>query len=143
MSFVQFIFGFLDDSACIIPRHPSSSISSNSAVPTQTDSWYHSRQQTSIAPIPLYPYSSAYQYDLKLAEYLRHNQYPPCIHLNEPSSIPQSTSTDYGFSSLELSVTSSASTVPHVPQQIEIAVDQYVERPLTLHSFISSRECVV
>ncbi|CAF2940456.1 unnamed protein product [Rotaria sp. Silwood2] len=121
------------DSACIINGHSSSSNSSSSGIQT----WYN--QKESINQI--YPTSSTYYYDLKLAELLRKNQHPPCIHLNELPTIPQSLSTDYGFSSLELSASSSTSTLPN--QHIEISVDQSPEKQLNIKSFISSRECVV
>jgi hypothetical protein len=89
----------------------------------------------------MYPTSSTYYYDLKLAELLRQNQHPLCVHLNELPTIPQSLSTDYGFSSLELSESSSTSTLPN--HHIKICVDQSPERQLNIKSFISSHECVV
>ena len=89
----------------------------------------------------MYPSSSVYHYDLKLAELIRKNQHPPCVYLNELPSIPQSLSTDYGFSSLELSAPSSTSTTPN--HCLETFVDQSPEKQLNMKSFISSREYVV
>jgi hypothetical protein len=125
------------DSACIINGHSSSSTSSSSGIITKNDTWYNRKEST----IQMYPTSSTYYYDLKLAEYLRKNQHPLCVHLNELPPIPQSLSTDYGFSSLELSESSSISTLPN--PHIEICVDQSPDRQLNIKSFISSRECVV
>lgn len=66
-----------------------------------------------------------------------------CVHLNDLPAIPQSFSTDYGFSSLELSESSSTSTLPNHHHHVEISVDQSPERQMNMKSFISSRECVV
>ena len=82
----------------------------------------------------MYPSTSTYYYDLKLAELIRRNQRPPCVRLNELSTIPQSLSTDYGFSSLELSASSSTSTIPN--QHTEICVEQSPEKQLNVKSFI-------
>lgn len=128
----------LDDSACIIPVHSASSSSSSSGLATHTDSW---RQSPEIQRNTLITTHPPYHYDLKLAEFLRQNQYPPCVHLNEGQAVPQSASTDYGFSSLEISVTSSSSTLPH--HTIDIDRSSVPNRLLTLQSFVSSRECVV
>ncbi|CAF1425581.1 unnamed protein product [Rotaria magnacalcarata] len=125
------------DSACIINGHSSSSNSSSSGIMTKNDAWYNQKEPT----IQMYPSASTYYYDLKLAELLRKNQNPPCIHLNELPTIPQSSSTDYGFSSLELSTSSSTSTIPN--HHIEIGIDQSPETQFNMTSFISSRECVV
>ncbi|CAF1014689.1 unnamed protein product [Rotaria sordida] len=121
------------DSACIINGHSSSSSSSNSSS-SGIQTWYNQKELINH----IYPSSSTYYYDLKLAELLRKNQHPPCIHLNELPTIPQSLSTDYGFSSLELSSSSISSN-----QHIEICIDQSAEKQLNIKSFISSRECVV
>ncbi|CAF4092775.1 unnamed protein product, partial [Adineta steineri] len=115
------------DSACIVNGHSLSSTSSSN------DTWYNRKESTTI---PMYS-SSTYQYDIKLAELLRKNQHPPCIFLNELPPIPQSLSTDYGFSSLDLSKSSSTSTIPN--QHVET----YIDQSPTMKSFISSRECVV
>ncbi len=122
---------YLDDSACIINGHSSSSTSSSN------DTWYNRKEST----IQMYPSSSIYHYDLKLAELLRKNQHPPCVYLNELPPIPQSLSTDYGFSSLELSESSSTSTLPN--HHSGICVDESPEKQFNLKSFISSHECVV
>lgn len=116
-----------DDSACIVNGHSTSSNSSSN------DTWYNRKEST----IQMYPSLSTYHYDIKLAELLRKNQHPPCVYLNELPPIPQSLSTDYGFSSLELSESSSTSTLPH------ICIDQSPDRQFNLKSFISSHECVV
>lgn len=105
----------------------------------KNDIWSNQKDSTH----QMYPTSSTYYYDLKLAEFLRKNQHPLCVHLNDLPPIPQSFSTDYGFSSLELSESSSTSTLPHHHRQIEISVDQSPERQFNIKSFISSRECVV
>jgi hypothetical protein len=120
----------LGDSACIINGHSSSSTSSSSGIVTKKES-----------TMQLYPTPSTYYYDLKLAELIRKNQHPLCVHLNDLPPIPQSLSTDYGFSSLELSESSSTSTLPN--HHMEISVDQLPERQLNIKSFISSHECVV
>lgn len=89
--------------------------------------------------MPMYPMrSAAYYYDLKLAEIIRNNQQPLCVHLNDQPSIPQSASTDYGFDSLELSDSSSTSTLPN-----HSSIDQIQHKQFHMKSFISSRECVV
>jgi hypothetical protein len=127
----------LGDSACIINGNSSSTTSSSSGIVIKNDTWHHRKESS----IQMYPTSSAYYYDLKLAELLRKNQHPLCVHLNDLPPIPQSYSTDYGFSSLELSESSSISTLPN--QHIDIGVDQSSERQLNIRSFISSHECVV
>lgn len=119
-----FLIYKLGDSACIINGNSSSSTSSSSGIVAS--------KKESI--IPMYPTPSTYYYDLKLAEYLRKNQHPLCIHLNDLPSIPQSISTDYGFSSLELSQSSSTSTLPN---------HHLDDRHLNIKSYISSHECVV
>jgi hypothetical protein len=134
---IIFYFYHLGDSACIINGHSSSSNSSTSGLPVKNDTWYHRKEST----IQMYPTPSTYYYDLKLAELLRKNQHPPCVHLNELPPIPQSLSTDYGFSSLDFSASSSTSTIPN--NHTEISVDQTPDRQLNVKSFISSRECVV
>ncbi|UJR30654.1 hypothetical protein I4U23_018178 [Adineta vaga] len=115
------------DSACIVNGHSTSSTASS------TDTWSNRKEAT----IPMYPSTSAYQYDIKLAELLRKNQHPTCIYLNDLPPIPQSSSTDYGFSSLNLSRSSSASTIPN-PQP-----ETLIDRSTNMKSFISSHECVV
>lgn len=124
---------YVDDSACIINGNSSSSTSSS----IRNDQWYNQKETS----VQMYPSSSTYYYDLKLAELLRKSQNPPCIHLNELPPIPQSLSTDYGFSSLELSVSSSTSTLPNT--HVDLYIDQSPEKQLNLRSFISPRECVV
>jgi hypothetical protein len=126
----------LGDSACIINGNSSTS-SSSSGIVIKNDAW-HNRRESSVQ---MFPTSAAYYYDLKLAEILRKNQHPLCVHLNDLPPIPQSYSTDYGISSLELSESSSISTLPN--QHVEICVDQTSDRQLNMKSFISSRECVV
>ena len=139
-SFFDFFYSSsfcLGDSACIINGNSSSTSSSSSGIVIKNDTWHNRKEST----IQMYPTSAAYYYDLKLAEFLRKNQHPLCVHLNDLPPIPQSYSTDYGFSSLELSESSSISTLPN--QHVEICVDQSSDRQLNMKSFISSRECVV
>ncbi|CAF1225840.1 unnamed protein product [Adineta ricciae] len=114
------------DSACIVNGHSASSTTSSN------DTWYNRKEST----IEMQP-TSVYQYDIKLAELLRKNPNPPCIYLSDLPPIPQSSSTDYGFSSLNLSKSSSTSTISnHQPEVL-------VERSTKMKSFISSHECVV
>ena len=115
-----------DDSACIVNGHSASSTTSSN------DTWYNRKEST----IEMQP-TSIYQYDIKLAELLRKNPNPPCIYLSDLPPIPQSSSTDYGFSSLNLSKSSSTSTISnHQPEAL-------IERSTKMKSFISSHECVV
>jgi hypothetical protein len=110
-------------------------------IPTRTNSWSNSQRQSNVQ---IYQ-PSTYFYDLKLAELVRNNQHPPCVHLNS-----QSLSTDYGFGSSELSSSlsssspSSTSTRPTRQQRnIEMGVDYSPPQQTNKSSFISSRECVV
>lgn len=97
---------------------------------------------------------STYFYDLKLAEFIRQNQYPPCIHLNPPPC--QSMSTDYGFGSSEpfSSSASYASTTTLPPPEgkmeasewhLENTADRTTQPSSTIpkQHFVSSEEYVV
>ena len=138
LKFNSFYLFSIGDSACIINGHSSSSsTSSSSGILTKNETWYNQKESN----MPIYPSTSTYYYDLKLAEIIRKNPHPLCVHLNDLPPIPQSLSTDYGFDSLEFSESSSTSTLPN--PHLEINVDQSPPRQSHMKSFISSRECVV
>lgn len=136
---------YLGDSACIINTN-SSSLSS-SLTPIRTNSWYQSRYESPSNTQNYQP--STYFYDLKLAEFIRNNQYPPCVYLN--SQPCQSLSTDYGFTSgnASSSLTSFSSTkfnqsnINALEWSIEMDVDQSLQQQTTNNGFVSAHECVV
>lgn len=108
-------FVIIGDSACVINTNTSSL--SSSIIPIRSESSSNSQNYQ----------SSTYFYDIKLAELMRSNQYPPCVHLTS-----QSFSSDYGFASSEASpsLASSSSSIK-------------LQRQMNINSFISTLECVV
>lgn len=113
------------DSACVI--NTNSSIISSGIIPIRkTISWDSSSSNNQIYQ------PSTYFYDLKLAELIRNNQHPPCVHLNSHSL----SSDDYGFASSEISTSPTISTSSR-------KFHQSPERQFNKQSFISTHECVV
>jgi hypothetical protein len=142
----------LEDSTCIMSR--KCSLPSHS-LPVQNQVNGHSQSQRMESNSDAYQ-SSTYFYDLKLAEFIRHNQYPPCVHLN--SQPCQSLSTDYGFGSSEPFSSSSSSssssytstsTLPIQEPQCDVSTvcqmkfNQPMKKLMEKNIFISSHESVV
>lgn len=80
-------------------------------------------------------------YDIKLAELIRHNQYPPCVFLNPKPA--HSLSTDYGFGSSEVSPSVTSCSSAKLEWSIEMGADHTPPRTTNKSSFVSARECVV
>ncbi len=123
------LFCILGDSACIINTNSSSL--SLGIRPIRTNS---SNESSNYQP-------STYFYDIKLAELIRNNHHPPCVYLNT-----HSLSSDYGFSSSEVSPSSTSCSSIKLNQSNINPLEWSIEIPqrqINRNCFISTHECVV